>query len=108
MELEYEVIEDAFDDTTHIRTMTEQAPVPGGGWLIRTTLYTPHHLTVKRRRNGCLSRLPEGPGHRERRARKILCQPKFAHASPTVKKSFMFIRFGVMASIRGATVSTMP
>ena len=46
MELEYEVIEDAFDDTTHIRTMTEQAPVPGGGWLIRTTLYTPHHLTV--------------------------------------------------------------
>jgi hypothetical protein len=46
MELEYEVIEDAFDDTTHIRTMTEQALVPGGGWLIRTTLYTPHHLTV--------------------------------------------------------------
>ena len=46
MKLEYDVIEDAFDDTTHIRTMTEQAPVPGGGWMIRTTLYTPHHITV--------------------------------------------------------------
>ena len=46
MKLEYEVIEDAFDDTTHIRTMTEQAPVPGGGWMIRTTIYTPHHITV--------------------------------------------------------------
>ena len=47
MKLEYEVIEDSFDDMTHIRTMTEQAKTPGGkGWLIRTTLYTPHHLTV--------------------------------------------------------------
>jgi hypothetical protein len=46
MKLEYDVIEDAFDDTTHIRTMTEQAPVPGGGWMIRTTIYTPHHITV--------------------------------------------------------------
>ncbi len=46
MQLEYDVIEDVFDDTTHIRTMTEQAPVPGGGWLIRTTLYTPHHITM--------------------------------------------------------------
>ncbi len=47
MKLEYEVIEDAFDDTTHIRTMTEQALIPDGkGSLIRTTLYTPHHLTV--------------------------------------------------------------
>ena len=44
--LEYEVIEDAFDDTTHIRTMTEQASVPGKGWLVRTTLYTPHHITA--------------------------------------------------------------
>jgi hypothetical protein len=47
MKLEYETIEDIFDDTTHIRTMSEQAAIPGGkGWLIRTTLYTPHHLAV--------------------------------------------------------------
>ena len=46
MKLEYDVIEDAFDDTTHIRTMTEQAMTPNGGWLIRTTLYTPHHITL--------------------------------------------------------------
>ena len=46
MKLEYDVIEDVFDDTTHIRTMTEQAAAPNGGWLIRTTLYTPHHLTT--------------------------------------------------------------
>jgi hypothetical protein len=44
MKLEYEAIEDSFDDTTHIRTMTEQARVPGKGWLIRTTIYTPHHI----------------------------------------------------------------
>jgi hypothetical protein len=44
MKLEYEVIEDSFDDTTHIRTMTEQARAPGKGWLIRTTFYTPHHI----------------------------------------------------------------
>lgn len=46
MKLEYEVVEDSFDDTTHIRTMTEQAAVPGKGWFIRTTLYTPHHITA--------------------------------------------------------------
>jgi hypothetical protein len=46
MKLEYDLIEDSFDDTTHIRTMTEQALVPGKGWLIRTTLYTPHHITT--------------------------------------------------------------
>ncbi|MCU7905287.1 MAG: hypothetical protein KZQ76_05400 [Candidatus Thiodiazotropha sp. (ex Epidulcina cf. delphinae)] len=46
MKLEYEVIEDQYDDTTHIRSMTEQARVPGGGWLIRTTLYTPHHISA--------------------------------------------------------------
>jgi len=46
MKLEYDLVEDAFDDTTHIRTMTEQARIPGGGWMIRTTLYTPHHITV--------------------------------------------------------------
>jgi len=46
MKLEYDLIEDAFDDTTHIRTMTEQAMVPGRGWLIRTTIYTAHHITA--------------------------------------------------------------
>jgi hypothetical protein len=43
--LDYELIEDSFDDTTHIRTMTEQATLPGKGWLIRTTLYSPHQVT---------------------------------------------------------------
>jgi len=46
MKLKYDVIEDVFDDTTHIRTMTEQAPLPSGGWLIRTVLYTPNHITM--------------------------------------------------------------
>ena len=46
MKLDYDLIEDAFDDTTNIRTMTEQARIPGGGWMVRTTLYTPHHLSV--------------------------------------------------------------
>ena len=36
MKLDYEVIEDSFDDTTHIRTMSEQAKVPGGGMLFAT------------------------------------------------------------------------
>lgn len=46
MKLEYEVIEDSFDEMTHIRTVTEQAVVKGRGWLIRTTLYTPHHIAA--------------------------------------------------------------
>lgn len=46
MKLSYELIEDVFDDTTHIRTMTEQARMPSGGWLIRTTVYTPHHISI--------------------------------------------------------------
>ena len=46
MKLDYDLIEDAFDDTTNIRSMTEQARIPGGGWMVRTTLYTPHHITV--------------------------------------------------------------
>jgi hypothetical protein len=46
MKLDYDLIEDAFDDTTNIRTMTEQAHIPDGGWLVRTTLYTPHQVTV--------------------------------------------------------------
>lgn len=46
MELVYDVVEDIYDDTTQIRTMTEQAKVPSGGWLIRTTVYTPHHISM--------------------------------------------------------------
>ena len=46
MKLNYEVIEDVYDDTTQIRTMTEQAQMPSGDWLIRTTLYTPHHISM--------------------------------------------------------------
>ena len=44
MKLVYDVIEDVYDDTTQIRTMTEQARLPSGDWLIRTTIYTPHHI----------------------------------------------------------------
>ena len=46
MKLVYEVIEDGYDDTTKIRTMTEQAKMPSGDWLIRTTIYTPHHISM--------------------------------------------------------------
>ena len=46
MKLDYDVIEDLFDDTTNIRTMSEQAMTPDGNWLLRTTLYTPHHITM--------------------------------------------------------------
>ena len=46
MKLRYDVVEDSFDDTTKIRTMTEQAPVPDGGWLVRTTVYTAHHISL--------------------------------------------------------------
>ena len=46
MKLDYDVIEDAFDDITNIRSMTEQARIPDGGWMVRTTLYTPHHIAV--------------------------------------------------------------
>ncbi len=45
MKLEYDFVEDTFDDTTHIRTMTEQAVIEGG-MLLRTTVYSPHHLAV--------------------------------------------------------------
>ena len=44
MKLVYDVIEDAYDDTTQIRTMTEQAQLPSGEWLIRTTIYAPHNI----------------------------------------------------------------
>lgn len=46
MKLEYDLVEDSYDDTTQIRTMTEQATVPNQGWLIRTTLYTAHQITA--------------------------------------------------------------
>jgi hypothetical protein len=46
MRLEYEEVEDNYDDTTKIRTMTEQAIVEGEGILLRTTVYSPHHLSV--------------------------------------------------------------
>ena len=38
MKLEYEEIEDSYDDTTQIRTMTEQAVLVGQGLLLRTTV----------------------------------------------------------------------
>lgn len=46
MKIGYDMIEDAFDDTTHIRTMTEQAVVRGKGWLMRTIVYTPRHIAA--------------------------------------------------------------
>lgn len=46
MKLEYEQIEESFDDTTHLRTITEQALVPGKGLLLRTTIYSPHHVSA--------------------------------------------------------------
>jgi hypothetical protein len=46
MKLNYEEIEDNYDDTTKIRTMTEQAEVKGRGLLLRTTIYSPHDLSV--------------------------------------------------------------
>jgi len=46
MKLVYDVVEDAYDDTTQIRTMTEQAKLPSGDWLIRTTVYTPHQISM--------------------------------------------------------------
>ena len=46
MKLAYEIIEDSYDDTTQIRSMTEQARMPSGDWLIGTTVYTPHHISM--------------------------------------------------------------
>ena len=46
MKLAYEEIEDNYDDTTKIRTMTEQAKVKGKGLLLRTTIYSQHDLSV--------------------------------------------------------------
>ena len=44
MKLVYDVIEDVYDDTTQIRTMTGQAQLPSGEWLLRTTIYSPHNI----------------------------------------------------------------
>ena len=46
MKLKYEEIEDHYDDTTKIRTMTEQAVIKGRGILLRTTIYSSHDLSV--------------------------------------------------------------
>ena len=46
MKIEYDQIEESFDDTTNLRTITEQAVVPGRGLLLRTTIYSPHHLAA--------------------------------------------------------------
>ena len=46
MKLEYEEIEDNYDDITKIRTMTEQATVHGKGLLLRTTVYSQHNVNV--------------------------------------------------------------
>ncbi len=46
MKLEYHVIEDNFDEMTQLRSMTEQAELPGKGQLFRTTVYSAHQLSV--------------------------------------------------------------
>lgn len=46
MRLEFDQIEESFDDTTNLRTITEQAVVPGSGLLLRTTIYSPQSLTA--------------------------------------------------------------
>jgi len=46
MKLDYEEIEDSYDDTTKIRTMTEQAVIKKTGVLLRTTVYSSSQLSV--------------------------------------------------------------
>jgi hypothetical protein len=46
MKLDYDEVEDSYDEMTKIRTMTEQAVVQGKGVLLRTTIYSDHHLSV--------------------------------------------------------------
>jgi hypothetical protein len=46
MKLEFDQIEESFDDTTNLRTITEQAIVPGRGMLLRTTIYSPQSLAT--------------------------------------------------------------
>ena len=46
-QFQYEVIEDAYDETTQTRTVTEQAfVVDGKGRLIRTTRYTLNAISM--------------------------------------------------------------
>jgi hypothetical protein len=46
MKIEFDQIEESFDETTNLRTITEQALVPGRGILLRTTVYSPNQLAV--------------------------------------------------------------
>ncbi len=46
MNIEFDQIDESFDDTTNLRTITEQALMPGRGLLLRTTIYSPNHLTA--------------------------------------------------------------
>jgi len=46
MKIEFDQIEESFDDTTNLRTITEQAVVPGRGLLLRTTIYSPNQLAT--------------------------------------------------------------
>ena len=46
MQLKYELIEDHFEEITQMRTLTEQARMPDGSWLIRTVMYTPYLITA--------------------------------------------------------------
>jgi len=46
MQLKYELIEDHFEETTQMRTKTEQARLPDGSWLLRTVMYTPYLITA--------------------------------------------------------------
>lgn len=46
MKIEFDQIEESFDDTTNLRTITEQAVLPGRGLLLRTTIYSPQSLAT--------------------------------------------------------------
>ena len=46
MKLEYQEIEDSYDETTKIRTMTEQVIVEKKGLLVPTTVDSPLQLSV--------------------------------------------------------------
>ncbi|MDH3282851.1 MAG: hypothetical protein OEQ18_17235 [Gammaproteobacteria bacterium] len=54
MKLEYDLVEDQYDDTTQLRTMTEEAVTPWGGRLLRTTVYSPHNMST------CVTYIPAG------------------------------------------------
>ena len=46
MQLNYELVEDHFEEITQMRTRTQQARLPNGSWLIRTVIYTPYLITA--------------------------------------------------------------